>query len=77
MYDEAKTQVRSSMELTGSISEKVGLHQGSSLSLYLFFLIMDVLALGVQDDTTWCMLFVDDIVLCSTNCDGVECKAEN
>ena len=32
------------------ISVKVGLHQGSSLSPYLFDLIMDVLALGVKQE---------------------------
>ena len=77
MYEGARTQVRSSVGLTGWITVRVGLHQGSSLSPYLFDLIMDVLAQGVKDQAPWCMLFADDIVLCSTNKEEVERKAEN
>ena len=31
----------------------VGLHQGSSLSPHLFAMIMDVLALGINDISPW------------------------
>ena len=44
-------------------SIKIGLHQGSSLSLYLFTLVLDVLTKYIQDVVSKCMLFVDDIVL--------------
>ena len=77
MYEGARTRVRSSVGLTGWITVRVGLHQGSSLSPYLFDLIMDVLAQGVKDQAPWCMLFADDIVLCSTSKEEVERKAEN
>lgn len=77
MYEGARTQVRSSVGLTDWITIRVGLHQGSSLSPYLFDLIMDTLAQGVKDQAPWCMLFADDIVLCSTNKEEVEQKTEN
>lgn len=76
MYEGARTQVRSSVGLTDKFLVRVGLHQGSSLSPYLFNLIMDVLAQGVRDQSPWCMLFADDIVLCSTRREEVERKLE-
>ena len=42
MYEEARTRVKSSVVLTDKIPVSVGLHQGSSLSPYLFAMIMDV-----------------------------------
>ena len=54
------------------IPEDVGLHQGSSLSPYLFAMIMDVLACGIKDISPWCMLYADDIVLCGTRSEVVE-----
>ena len=54
----------------------VGLHQGSSLSPYLFAMIMDVLAHGIKDLSPWCMLYADDIVLCGTRREVVEKKLE-
>ncbi|KAL5184701.1 DNA topoisomerase 1 [Glycine soja] len=41
----------------------IGLHQGSTLSPYLFTLILDVLTEQIQEIASRCMLFVDDIVL--------------
>ena len=53
------------------------LHQTSSLSPYLFAMIMDVLACGIKDLSRWCMLYADDIVLCGTRRVEVEKKLEN
>ena len=50
----------------------VGLQQGSSLSPYLFSMIMDVLACGIKDLSPWCMLHADDIVLCGTRREEVD-----
>ena len=58
------------------ISVGVGLHQGSSLSPYLFAMIMDVMAHGIEDLSPWCMLYADDIVLCGTRSEVVEKKLE-
>ena len=52
----------------------VGLHQGSSLSPYLFAMIIDVLARGIKDISPWCMLYADGIVLCGTRSEVVEKK---
>ena len=76
MYEGARTQVKSSVGLTGSIPVRVGLHQGSALSPYLFDLIMDVVSQGIRDPSPWCMLFADDIMICSTDREIVEAKLE-
>ena len=76
MYEGARTRVKSSVGITDIIPVGVGLHQGSSLSPYLFAMIMDVLARGIKDLSPWCMLYADDIVLCSTRSEVVEKKLE-
>jgi len=40
----------------------IGLHQGSALSPFLFVIVMHELTRAIQDEISWCMLFVDDIV---------------
>ena len=76
MYEGAHTKVRSSVGLTEKFSVNVGLHQGSSLSPYLFDLVMDVLIQDVKDQAPWCMLFADDIVLCNNSREELEWKLE-
>jgi len=76
MYQGAKTQVRSSVGLTETFYVTVGLHQGSSLSPYIFDLIMDVLGQGIIAPAPWDMLFADDIVLIDISREGVERKLE-
>ena len=76
MYEGARTIIKSSVGLTDKIPVGVGLHQGSSLSPYLFAMIMDLLAHGINDISPWCMLYADDIVLCGTRREVVEKKLE-
>ena len=73
-FVEARTKVKSSGGLTRTTTVSVGLHQGSSLSPYLLDLVMDVLGRGIKERPPWCMLFADDIVLCSTRREEVEMK---
>lgn len=44
---------------------KVGLHQGSSLSPFLFAVFMDRLTNAVRQQSLWAMMFADNIVICS------------
>ena len=48
-YEDARTQVKTSIGLTGKITVRVGLHQGSSLSPYLFDMILDVTGQGIKE----------------------------
>ena len=62
MYEGARTRVKSRVGITDMIPVGVGLHQGSSLSPYLFAMIMDVLACGIKDLYPWYMLITLHIV---------------
>jgi len=77
LYEGVKTSARS---LGGDIEDfptDNGLHQGSTLSPFLFTIIMDVLMKGMQDEVSWCMLFAADIVLINETRDGLNSKLEH
>ena len=63
MYVNVLTSVRTSDVDTDDFPIKIGLHQGSALSPYLFALVMDEVTRDIQGDIPWCMLFADDVVL--------------
>ena len=64
MYEQSYTVVRCAIGTTESFKVKVGLHQGSALSTFLFAVIMDRLTNKVRREQPWTMLFADDIVIC-------------
>ena len=76
MYRDAKTRVRSAVGTTDPFTVKVGLHQGSSLSPYLFNLLMDVLLNERFKVAPWTMLFADDIVLISESQEDLQVRLE-
>ena len=51
---------------------RIGLHQGSALSPYLFALVTD----KVIRDIPWCMPFADDVMLVDESRVGVNRKLE-
>ncbi|XP_019244600.1 PREDICTED: uncharacterized protein LOC109224477 [Nicotiana attenuata] len=63
MYDGAKTRVRTVGSDLEHFLVEMGLHQGSTLSPFLFALVMDALTNHIQGEVPWCMLFADDKVL--------------
>ncbi|XP_070032655.1 uncharacterized protein [Nicotiana tomentosiformis] len=63
MYDGAKTWVTTVGGNSKNISIVMGLHQGPSLSSFLFALVMEVLIHHIQGEMPWSMLFTKDIVL--------------
>lgn len=52
----------------------MGLLQGSTLSPFLFTLVMDVLMRDIRYEVPQCMLFVDYIVLIDKTRNGVNAK---
>ncbi|KAL5157078.1 Outer envelope protein 64, mitochondrial [Glycine soja] len=63
MYDRVSTSVRTQGGESDDFPITIGLHQGSTLSPYLFTLILDVLTEQIQEIAPRCMVFADDIVL--------------
>ena len=63
MYEEVMTRVRTPVGETIDFPIRIGLHQGSALSPYLFNLVMDALTESIQEEIPKCMLFTDDIVI--------------
>ena len=76
MYEGSQTVVRCAVGTTESFKVKVGLHQGSALSPFLFAMIMDRLTDEVRRKPLWTMLFADDIVICEETREEVDRKLE-
>ena len=77
MYEGSETVVRCAVGTTESFKVKVGLHQGSVLSPFLFAVIMDRLTDEVRREPPWTMLFADDIVICEETREEVEQRLES
>ena len=76
MYKDSMTAVRSATGLTEWFHVRVGLHQGSALSPFLFAIVMDRITEEVRKEEPWNMLFADDIALCSETRNEVEEQLE-
>ena len=76
MYDGVVARVITAEGYSEEFSITAGLHQGSSLSLYLFTIVIDELTREIQDKVPWCMFFADDIVLVDESRSGVNHKLE-
>ena len=77
MYEGSETVVKCAAGTTESFKVKVGLHQGSALSPFLFAVIMYKLTDEVRRETPWTMLFADDIVICEETREEVERRLES
>ena len=76
MYQGSETVTRCAIGTTKSFKVKVGLHQGSALSPFLFAMIMDRLKDEIGREPTRMMLFADDIVICEKTREEVEQRLE-
>ncbi|KAK3549598.1 hypothetical protein QTP86_005337 [Hemibagrus guttatus] len=72
MYERSRTVVRCAVDQTEEFNVEVGLHQGSALSPFLFAIVMDQLSEEVRQESSWIMMFADDIVICSESREQVE-----
>ena len=76
MYEESETVVRCAVGTTESFKVKVGLHQGSALSPFLFAVLTDRLTDEVKREPPWTIVFADDIVICKETREEVEPRLE-
>ena len=77
MYEKSEIVVRCAVGTTESFKVKVGLHQGSALSPFLFAVIMDRLTDEVRREPPWTMLLADDTVICEETREEVEWRLES
>ncbi|KAG5598488.1 hypothetical protein H5410_029858 [Solanum commersonii] len=75
MYDVQHSSTNSKRKLRAFSSVDKVCH-GSTLSLFLFALVMDVLIQHIQGEISWYMLFVDEIVLIDETQNRVNAKFE-
>ena len=76
MYEGVTTKIKTRTGVSDSFEVKIGVHQGSALSPYLFILVLDELLKGVIKEVPWCMLFADDMVLIAETEQEVESMLE-
>ncbi|KAI5614034.1 gastrula zinc finger protein XlCGF28.1-like [Silurus asotus] len=63
LYKDRVTAVKCEVGTTDWFKVKVGLHQGSAMSLFLFAGVMDRLTDEVRQVSPWTMMFADNIVV--------------
>ena len=76
MYEGVVIIIRSTVGETSEFPITVGLHQGSTLSLYLFALVMDELMRNIRMMCHGVCFFAYDIVLVYETREGVNTKLE-
>jgi len=76
MYEVVRMRIRISGEDMDDFLIDIKFYQGSTLSLFLFTMVMDELTKEIQHKVPWCTLFVDAIVLINKTKDGVNPKLE-
>ena len=76
MYEDSVTAVRCAVGITDRFKVKVGLHQGSTLSPFLFAMVMDRLTDEIRLESPWTMMFADDIMICRESREQAEASLE-
>ena len=74
LYDGAKTRVRVDSELSEEFEVKVGMHQGSVLSPFLFVVVVDAVTKFVREHALTELLHSDDLVLVNETIEGLRNK---
>ena len=77
LFEGALTGVRVDSELSEEFEVKVGMHQGSVLSPFLFEVVIDVVTEFIRDGALSELLCADDIVLMSDTIQGLGINSYN
>uniref|UniRef100_A0A8C4R3C6 ribonuclease H n=1 Tax=Eptatretus burgeri TaxID=7764 RepID=A0A8C4R3C6_EPTBU len=76
MYEDSAAAVRCAVGMTDRFKAKVGLHQGSTLSPFLFAVVMDRLTDEIRLESPWTKMFADDIMICRESTEQAEVSLE-
>jgi Reverse transcriptase (RNA-dependent DNA polymerase) len=76
MYTDVVTNIKTCDGESNVFPVKIGLHQRLALSPYIFTLVMDEDTRNIQGNISWCMFFVDDVVLIDESKIRVDKKLE-
>ncbi|XP_047492005.1 uncharacterized protein LOC125041211 [Penaeus chinensis] len=76
LYEGSKANVKCMVGTRESFQVKVGLHQGSALSPFLFAIVIDCLIEAVQKIAPWDLMFADDVALNGETSEDVEERLE-
>ena len=71
LYEGAKTRVRVDSELSEGFDVKVGMHQGSTLSSFLFAVVVNVVTKFTTEGVLSELLYADDLILMSETIEGL------
>ena len=77
LYEGAKTKVKVGKEMSEAFDVKVGVHQGSVLSPFLFAIVMDVVCGGVMKGLLFEILYADDLILMADSMAELQDKFDN
>ena len=77
LYEEAKTNVRVDSELAEEFGVKVGMHQGSVLSPFLFAVVVDVATEFAREGALCELLYNDDLVMMSETIEELWMSSQN
>ena len=72
LCDGAKTRVKMVSAYSDKFEEKVGVHQGSVLSLLLFATVVDIITENARRGVAKELLYADDLVLMSKTMEGLK-----
>ena len=75
MYEDNVTAVRGAVGMMARFKVKVGLHHGSTLSPFLFAMVMDRLTDEIRLESPWTMMFAD-IMICRESREQAEASLE-
>ena len=62
MYERVVMNLKTCSGLTDEFLITIGVHQGSTLSPFLFAIVMDEITKSLHEEIPWCMLFADGIL---------------
>ena len=74
LYEGARAKIKVGTGMSEAFDVRVGVHQGSVLSPFLFVVVMDVVCGHVMESLLFEILYADDLVLLSETIEELQMK---